>query len=111
LLAALCWMFQPVISLFVSGVTDAGIGIFAGLLLFVIPDGRGTKLMEWSDAERLPWGVLVLFGGGLSLADAVQRTELAVWIGGLLSGLGALPLPVLIFCATLLVIFLTEITS
>lgn len=110
-LAALCWSFQPVLSVYLPGLSDAGVGIFAGLLLFLVPDGKGSRLLEWSDVERIPWGVLVLFGGGLSLADAVQRTELAGWIGGLLSGFQALPLPLLIFLATLLVIFLTEITS
>jgi sodium-dependent dicarboxylate transporter 2/3/5 len=77
----------------------------------LLPDKKGGKLLERNDAERIPWGILLLFGGGLSLADAVQRSELAVWLGGQMSGLGSLPLPVLILSVTLMVIFLTEITS
>jgi sodium-dependent dicarboxylate transporter 2/3/5 len=67
--------------------------------------------MTWNDAERIPWGILLLFGGGLSLADAIQRTELAAWIGNSMSGLEVLPLPIIILVVTLVVIFLTEITS
>jgi len=108
---ALCWMFQPKLAEIIPGLTDTGIAIIGASLMFMIPDKKGGKLLMWADAERIPWGILLLFGGGLSLADAVQRSELAVWLGSQMAGLGSLPLPILILLMTLMVIFLTEITS
>jgi sodium-dependent dicarboxylate transporter 2/3/5 len=67
--------------------------------------------MTWEDAVRLPWGVLILFGGGLSLAAAVSDTGLALWLGESLAPLNALGLAVLVVAAVALVIFLTELTS
>jgi sodium-dependent dicarboxylate transporter 2/3/5 len=67
--------------------------------------------MDWTTAERLPWGVLLLFGGGLALADAVTQTGLAEWIGAALNGLQTWPLLLIIVLITTVVIFLTELTS
>ncbi|MCH1554389.1 MAG: anion permease, partial [Luminiphilus sp.] len=66
-----------------SGLSDAGIVMAAALLLFVIPAGERNEvaLMQWEDLTRLPWGVLVLFGGGLALAAQVSNSGLAVWLG------------------------------
>ncbi|NBV64691.1 MAG: hypothetical protein EBR71_09565, partial [Planctomycetes bacterium] len=73
--------------------TDGGVAIAAATLLFVLPaQVRPWKpLMQWRTAERLPWGVYILFGGGLSLADAMQRTGLSNAIGQSFTGLGGLP--------------------
>jgi len=109
--AAIGWIFQPYIAPYVPGISDAGVSIFVGLLLFIVSDRRDSKLLEWSDAERIPWGVLVLFGGGLSLADAIQRSELAVWLGDSMSGLAVLPLPAIILIVSLMIIFFSEVTS
>jgi len=109
--AAIGWIFQPYIAPYVPGISDAGVSIFVGLLLFIVSDRRDGKLLEWSDAERIPWGVLVLFGGGLSLADAIQRSELAVWLGDSMSGLAVLPLPAIILLVSLMIIFFSEVTS
>ncbi len=111
IVAAVGWIFQPYIAPYIPGISDAGVSIFVGLLLFIVPDGRSGKLLEWSDAERIPWGVLVLFGGGLSLADAIQRSELAVWLGDSMSGLAVLPLPAIILIVSLMIIFFSEVTS
>ena len=108
---ALCWMFQPKLAAFIPGLTDTGIAIIGASLMFMISDKKGGKLLMWGDAERIPGGILLLFGGGLSLADAVQRSELAVWLGTQMAGLGSLPLPFLVLLISLMVIFLTEITS
>ncbi len=108
---AVCWIFQPKLAEIIPGLTDTGIAIIGAILMFILPDSKGGRLLTWNDAERIPWGILLLFGGGLSLADAVQRSELAVWLGTQMAGLGSLPLPILIFLMTLMVIFLTEITS
>ena len=96
-----------------EGLSDAGIVMAAALLLFVIPSKRGyaTRLMEWEDVARLPWGVLILFGGGLALAAQVSSSGLAVWLGESLLPVANLGTLVLIVAAAGLVVFLTELTS
>lgn len=110
-----CWMFRQPLSnwLDIGGVSDAGIVMAAAVLLFLIPSGDSAapRLMIWEDAIRLPWGVLILFGGGLSLAAAVSDSGLALWMGELLAPLNAMGTAVLVVAAVLLVIFLTELTS
>jgi sodium-dependent dicarboxylate transporter 2/3/5 len=112
---ALLWMTRPLL----AGVfpmlqlSDTTIAVAAALSLFIIPDGRGQRgfLLTWDHAERLPWGVLLLFGGGLSLAAAGADSGLADWIGSELSGLQGLPPLVLVLAVTVVLIFLTELTS
>ncbi|AWL10766.1 Protein I'm not dead yet [Saliniradius amylolyticus] len=96
-----------------EGVTDAGIAMLAALLLFLIPSDKGgvTRLLNWHDASRVPWGVLILFGGGLSLAAAVSNSGLATFLGESLQPLSIFGIAALIIGATALVIFLTELTS
>lgn len=92
---------------------DTAIAIAAGIALFLLPaQGFRHRVLEWKDAERrLPWGVLLLFGGGLSLASAIAGTGLDEWFGRQVGGLGGLPPVLLIAAVTTIVIFLTEITS
>ncbi|WP_298468738.1 DASS family sodium-coupled anion symporter [uncultured Erythrobacter sp.] len=92
---------------------DTAIAIGAGLALFLIPgNGRREMVLEWKDAENgLPWGVLLLFGGGLSLAGAVAATGLDDWFGQQVAGLEALPVILIIACVVAIVLFLTEVTS
>lgn len=100
------------------GVHDAVIAIGAALVLFLLPAGRGggdgterQRVLDWETAERIPWGVLLLFGGGLSLASAFGATGLDVWLGGVLSGMGS-PSPVVVLLGvTALIVFMTELTS
>ncbi|MGF1455652.1 MAG: SLC13 family permease [Alphaproteobacteria bacterium] len=110
-----CWMFRRQLQTLpgLDMLNDSVIAMAAAVSLFLIPAGGGQAgpLLRWSDLDRLPWGVLILFGGGLSLAAAVSGSGLAAWLGQQLSGLGAINLVVLILCATALVIFLTELTS
>ena len=96
-----------------EGLSDAGIVMAAALLLFVIPSGKGSamRLMDWEDVARLPWGVLILFGGGLALAAQVSGSGLAVWLGESLLPVANLGTLVLIVAAAGLVVFLTELTS
>ena len=114
-LVVLSWMLRRPLTeaLGLTGVSDAGIVMTAGILLFVLPSGNATqrRLMTWEYALRLPWGVLVLFGGGLSLAAAVSNSGLALWLGESLAPLNAFGLAVLVVAAVTLVIFLTELTS
>ena len=112
-LVIFCWMLRrPLTELVgVTGVSDPGIVMTAAILLFLIPSGDGRRLMSWDYALRIPWGVLVLMGGGLSLAAAVSNSGLALWLGESLAPLNAFGLAVLVVAAVALVIFLTELTS
>ncbi len=109
------WMFRaPITQAFgISGVSDTGIVLTIALLLFLLPSGNATnpRLAVWEDMARLPWGVLVLFGGGLSLAAAVSGSGLALWLGEQLAPLSGWGTAVLVVAAVALVIFLTELTS
>lgn len=92
---------------------DTAIAIAAGIAMFLMPGrGRTEMVLTWKDAEDgLPWGVLLLFGGGLSLAGAVAATGLDGWFGEQVTGLGTLPIVLLVAAITAIVLFLTEITS
>ncbi len=92
---------------------DTAIAIAAGIAMFILPGrGRGDMVLNWQDAEDgLPWGVLLLFGGGLSLAGAVAGTGLDSWFGQQITGLQVLPILLLVAAITTLVLFLTEVTS
>lgn len=96
-----------------DSLNDTAIAIAAGLALFLLPaNGDNRMVLEWKDAENgLPWGVLLLFGGGLSLAGAVAGTGLDDWFGQQVTGLATLPTVLLIACVVAIVLFLTEVTS
>ncbi len=112
---ALAWVLRKSITEWtgITGLTDAGIAMSAAVLVFVVPSGdrQQRTLLTWAQATRLPWGILILFGGGLSLAASVSSSGLAQWLGDSLSGLGAIHFTLLVLGATTLVIFLTELTS
>jgi sodium-dependent dicarboxylate transporter 2/3/5 len=112
-ITALLWILRPFIDRWVPGLNDTGIAIAAAVAAFLVPagTGRGEFLMDWKAVEKLPWGVLILFGGGLALAEAVTRTGLAEWIGAQLSALQAWPILAVVLLVTTVVIFLTELTS
>ena len=111
-LTAVLWMARPLLSDVVPGLSDAGIAMGAGLVLFLLPAGTEDRaLLSWKDAEDLPWGVLILFGGGLSLAAAISDTGLATWIGEGVSALSGWPILVVLVSTVALIVLLTEITS
>ena len=112
-LAAAAWILQPLLAGYVEGVNDTSIAIAAALALFLIPVNLRERvfLMDWEQANKAPWGVLLLFGGGLSLAGAIGESGLAEWIAESLGIFGALPLILMIGLVALVIIFLTEITS
>ena len=94
-------------------VDDTWIALLAAISLFLIPSDlkRGPFLLDWEAASALPWGVLLLFGGGLSLAAAMEESQLARWIGSQFAEMGGLPVFWIVAAVALTVIFFTEITS
>jgi sodium-dependent dicarboxylate transporter 2/3/5 len=112
---ALLWMTRPLLTNLpgLSALDDSGIAMLGAITLFLVPSGskEDPLLLRWSYAERLPWGMLILFGGGLSLASAVSNTGLAAWLGTSLQAIGELPLYVIVAAAATMIIFLTELTS
>jgi sodium-dependent dicarboxylate transporter 2/3/5 len=112
-LTAAAWIVRPLVDDVVPGLSDAGIAMTAALALFLLPVDReaGVFTLDWATTRSLPWGVLILFGGGLSLAAAVTGTGLAEWIGTALSALEAWPTVLLVVGVTAVIVFLTELTS
>jgi sodium-dependent dicarboxylate transporter 2/3/5 len=94
-------------------VHDATVAVAAAALLFVIPVdwGRRTFVLDWETAVKIPWGVLILFGGGFALAAAFEATGLTMWVGQRLTVLEGVPLPLLVLIAALGATFLSEIVS
>jgi solute carrier family 13 (sodium-dependent dicarboxylate transporter), member 2/3/5 len=112
-LTALAWVTRPVIERVLPGLNDTTIAIIGATLMFVVPTSwkRGEFPITWRQAEQLPWGALILFGGGLSLANGFQVTGLSTWLGELGAQLDFLPLIAVAALITLVVLFLTELTS
>jgi len=114
------WIFRPLlIDVAVGGVrplaklSDAGIAMAAALALFMIPVDRrsGAMAMDWETAVKLPWGVLILFGGGLALAGAAEANGVAVFIGTLAEGLSAWPAWAALLAMIAIMVFMSEVTS
>jgi len=124
-LTALAWFFRqpkqigsftlPGLTQLLPGLSDAGIGLAAAVLLFSLrgstSSGERRPLLTWDEGERIPWEVLLLFGGGLSLAEAMERTGLSAWIGTGLTGLGGYPTPVIFLGVGVVVVVLGEFAS
>ncbi|MCR4941722.1 MAG: DASS family sodium-coupled anion symporter [Campylobacter sp.] len=95
-----------------NGALDTIIAMSVAVLLFILPaNNNGERLIDWDTAKKLPWDILMLFGGGLSLSDQFRSTGLSLWIGHQVSSLEFMPIAVIILIVTAMVIFLTEITS
>ncbi|WP_104761423.1 DASS family sodium-coupled anion symporter [Helicobacter cetorum] len=91
---------------------DSVIAMGVSVLLFILPaNNKGERLIDWDTTKKLPWDVLLLFGGGLALSAQFSKTGLSLWIGHLVSSFSHLPILLIIVVVTLMVIFLTEITS
>lgn len=119
-LTALCWCFRPLLMRVdfggvrpFAGLTDTGIAIVAALLLFVIPvDFRKHQfVMNWGTAVKLPWGLLVLFGGGLSLAGAIKAHGVGEFVASRVGSFAGFHPAVLVVTVITMLIFLTELTS
>jgi solute carrier family 13 (sodium-dependent dicarboxylate transporter), member 2/3/5 len=90
---------------------DYMVAFLAVVAMFLIPDGRGERLLDWESAARIPWGMLILFGAGIAIAEAFTQSGLSQTIGEVLSVLANLPVFVLMLILCLSVTFLTETTS
>ena len=110
---ALAWITQSfVIKKYIPEIDDTIIAIIAAVTLFILPNKKGDKkLLAWEDAVKLPWGILLLFGGGMALAKGFDSSGLAIWIGSQMSFFDAIPLLALLLFLVAMVNFLTEITS
>lgn len=108
---AVAWVIRPLLG--VDALTDAGIAIAGAVALFLLPvdAARGVMVLDWSHAKGIPWEILILFGGGLSLAAAIDATGLAQFVGQQVSGLEGVGVPVLVAMVGFVVVFLTEVTS
>lgn len=107
------WVFLPLLSgnLPKGMVEDGSIAILGGLLLFVIPDGTGRPLLNWKEADRAPWGVIMMFGGGLALAAGISASGLDDWLGVALQPLGAVHPVIIALALVALVVLITEFAS
>ena len=114
-MTVLLWVTRPILSDYVPGgyLKDGTIAVFGAMLLFIVTDGSGKPrpLLTWHQAATIPWGILLLFGGGLSLAAMISSSGLAAWIGGGVSLVGFLPSLGVVLIVTAGVVFLTELTS
>ena len=113
ILVATLWITRPLLENVIPNISDTGIAIFGAILIFLLPANfkKMEFILDWSHAKKLPWEILILFGGGLSLASAITSSGLADWIGTSLEFFGFLPFILLFMLALLIIIFLTEVTS
>lgn len=110
---ALLWIIQSfVLKKLIPNIDDTIIAIISAVTLFILPT-RNIKstILKWEDTTKLPWGILLLFGGGMALAKGFDSSGLAVWIGNQLTSLESFPFILLLFILIASVNFLTEITS
>jgi sodium-dependent dicarboxylate transporter 2/3/5 len=122
-LTALAWILRapkmigdlrvPGLTDLLPGLSDPMIAIAAALVFFVIPlpRSRYPTALDWESARKVPWGILLLFGGGIALAGAFEASGLSDWVGGRLAGLRGVPLPLIVLATAGIFVFLTELTS
>lgn len=113
LFAALGWIFRGLLEQFIPAIDDTIIAVCAALLLFLIPSKKkkGRMLLTWKEAVRIPWGIIILFGGGMALAKGFTETGLATWIAGQITLFEGVSVILFILLVAALVNFLTEVTS
>lgn len=112
--AALGWIFRPYIAKATGvGLSDTGIAMAAAILLFALPvkSGSNQRVLDWESAKNVPWGILILFGGGLALAAKIKSSGLAEYIALQIQGADTISLVMGVLVVTAMITFLTEITS
>lgn len=109
---ALLWITRSFLNTWMPDLDDTIIAMFGGLALFLIPSSTGKeKLMEWEDMTKIPWGIILLFGGGMALASGFESSGLASWLGEKMVSLENLPVLIILLVIIAAVNFLTELTS
>jgi sodium-dependent dicarboxylate transporter 2/3/5 len=112
-LTAFAWISRKfLLERFIPNIDDTIIAICAAFILFLLPSSkRNEPLIRWDDAVKLPWGILILFGGGMALATGFEESGLALWVGSQLQLLETVPIIMLLLIVITAVNFITEITS
>lgn len=112
-ITALCWMGRSfILEKYIPNIDDTIIAMTAGIILFILPSQKkGKRIINWKKAVKMPWGIILLFGGGMALAEGFKASGLAVWIGSQMTLLDGLSLFLLVLLLVAAVNFLTEITS
>jgi sodium-dependent dicarboxylate transporter 2/3/5 len=108
---ALLWISRSFIEKFIPAIDDTIIAMTAGIILFIIPAKNKTRIIDWKECSNIPWGIILLFGGGMALAKGFSDTGLAEWIALQMGQMQGFSLIILIFILVASVNFLTEITS
>jgi sodium-dependent dicarboxylate transporter 2/3/5 len=113
---ALLWIFRDLINqLGIVKLDDNMIAVFGGLLMFVVPAGKGVKqnerILVWSDTTKMAWGILLLFGGGITLAAALEKAGLIKMLGVWLSGFSGSSVVFLVIAVTIISLFISEVMS
>jgi solute carrier family 13 (sodium-dependent dicarboxylate transporter), member 2/3/5 len=114
IMAAVGWIFRPLINNWLGlDLNDTMIALFAATLLFIVPKrvSNYTHVLDWDDTKNLPWGVLLLFGGGLSLAAQIEKSGAAEFVANQVAVLSGVNTIVLILLVISVIVFLTEVTS
>lgn len=111
-LTATFWVFRRSLNeIFNLNLNDTSIGLLGALLLFLIPTSKTTRACNWETANKIPWGILLLVGGGIALSKAFNSSGLAIWIGEFSNYFYGYNIYLLIFIAVALIIYLTELNS
>lgn len=107
------WVALPFIKTYLpeGSIHDGTVAILGGLLLFILPDGEGRPMLNWPEANRAPWDVIMLFAGGLALASGIIASGLGSWLGEALEPLQAVDLIIIALAVTALVVLITEFAS
>jgi sodium-dependent dicarboxylate transporter 2/3/5 len=116
LLVALGWMTRELLVRIpgLERLSDMGVAVAGALALFLLPSGAGPerpRLLDWSAAERIPWGIVILFGGGLSVAGAMESSGLSDWLAAALGGLRAFDVLLIVAALILVTLVATEAMS
>jgi sodium-dependent dicarboxylate transporter 2/3/5 len=111
-LTAAFWVLRRSLNeIFNLNLNDTSIGLLGALLLFLIPTSKTTRACNWETANKIPWGILLLVGGGIALSKAFNSSGLAIWIGEFSNYFYGYNIYLLIFIAVALIIYLTELNS
>lgn len=113
ILTAFAWISRSfLLKLLIPAIDDTIIAVCSAFLLFLLPSSKkNIPLISWEDAVKLPWGILLLFGGGMALASGFESSGLAIWLGNQMASVGTIPLIVLLLILIASVNFMTEVTS